>query len=106
MFFRKGSCLDVAYKPAYILTNKLTHVLRFLHRYDINYLYLSGVKANKFKSVGSTFTRLVNKFTSLEHNAFIPCRHIMVFKFECIIVDKPEQKDGAGAPGMGGDFDY
>ncbi len=30
----------------------------------------------------------------------------MVLTTECIIVDKPEEKGGAAAPGMGGDFDY
>ena len=32
----------------------------------------------------------------------------MVLTTECIVADKPEPKDtaAAGAPGMGGDFDY
>ena len=31
----------------------------------------------------------------------------MVLTTECIVVDKPEPKEGAGAgAGMGGDFDY
>jgi chaperonin GroEL len=31
----------------------------------------------------------------------------MVLTTECIVADKPEKKEGAGAgAGMGGDFDY